>query len=151
VRNLGGGDQEPVQNGRKFTYGNLSLQISAPPPGITADWLAKEHGKLGIFERRNGTSPAEEIKHKKTRLYGRFMTESRSQSKKKKEKKQQQQGGEIRALTFSGDGEDAILPKEKGSEQGKRLASFFILAAWVMAPPGFFIGFLGASFNGAWR
>jgi hypothetical protein len=31
---------------------------------------AKEHGKLGIFERRNGTSPAEEIKHKKRAFMG---------------------------------------------------------------------------------
>jgi hypothetical protein len=29
------------KNGRKFTYGNISLQISAPPQGITADWWRK--------------------------------------------------------------------------------------------------------------
>jgi hypothetical protein len=52
----------------------------------------------------------------------------------KKEKKHQQQGDEICALTFSGDGEDAILPKEKGSEQGKRLASFFILRGTTSWP-----------------
>jgi hypothetical protein len=53
---------------------------------------------------------------KKMRLYGRFMTESHSQSKKIREKKHQQQGDKICQESH---GEAAILPEEKGSEQGQ--------------------------------
>jgi hypothetical protein len=55
------------------------------------------------------------------------MKELRSQSKKKRERNINSKGMKfVLSLSQVSHGEVAILPKEKESEQGKRLASFFI-------------------------